>query len=383
MKPSGLYIHIPYCRSKCLYCDFFSGGCSDADWATLSDALLGELGERVAELPDVPDTLYIGGGTPSLMPAESFAKLIAGVKSIAGICEGCLSEFTLEVNPEDVCPDNCLAWKEAGVNRVSMGVQSLNDVELKTIGRRHDSDVALRALSLLGEWFDNVTCDLIFGLPGQTVKSWERSLDGVLRYDPRHLSAYSLMFEERTPLTVLRDKGRLSFPKEEECLEMWSMLTERLKSKGMMQYEISNYAFPGYESIHNRQYWLGNPYLGIGPSAHSYDGCRVRRFNPHDLKKYLFRFSKNVSEVAAPFYREEILSDTELYEEMVMLRLRMREGLDLKEFESEFGKNASDRLIRNSMKDLSSGNLKREGNVLRLTHDGIMIADDIILRLVL
>lgn len=383
MKPSGLYIHIPYCSSKCLYCDFFSGGCSAADWDVLSDALLGELSERVTELSDVPDTLYIGGGTPSLMPAESFAKLIAGVRSIVGINGDNLSEFTLEVNPEDVCPEKCVAWRESGVGRVSMGVQSLDDMELKRIGRRHDSKTALKALSMLCERFDNVTCDLIFGLPGQTLESWSKTLDEIPMHRLRHLSAYSLMFEEKTPLTVLRDKGILTFPKEEECLEMWEMLTEKLKSEGMTQYEISNFAFPGYESVHNRRYWLGNPYLGIGPSAHSYDGCRVRRFNPHDLKGYLRRFRDKVSSNSDTFYMEETLDDMELLEEMVMLRMRMRDGLDLTEFELRFGKNAKEKLIDNSHEDLSSGNIMLEENILRLTHNGIMIADDVILRLVL
>lgn len=383
MKPSGLYIHIPYCRSKCLYCDFFSGGGAGADWDLLVDALLGELNERVAELADVPDTLYIGGGTPSLMPVESFAKLMAGVKRIAGLRENNLSEFTLEVNPEDVCRDKCQAWKDGGVSRVSMGVQSLDDKVLKTIGRRHDSKTALNALSLLCDMFDNVTCDLIFGLPGQTMESWGNTVERLQAERLRHLSAYSLMFEERTPLTVLRDKGKLSLPREEECLEMWQMLTQRLKSRGMTQYEISNYAFPGYESVHNSRYWTGNPYLGIGPSAHSYDGGRVRRSNPHDIRGYLERFGMNGNTDSLPFYKGETLGDTELMEEMVMLRMRMREGLDLSEFELKFGKNAKDKLIVNSSKDLSSGNVTIENNSLRLTHNGIMTADQVILRLVL
>jgi len=381
MKPAGLYIHIPFCKSKCIYCDFFSGSDSCADWDVLLDSLLGELEERVCELESAPDTIYIGGGTPSLMPERCFVRLTEGVKKITGLSDKCLSEFTVEVNPEDVGKDKCMIWKESGVSRVSMGIQSLDDGELKTIGRRHDSESALRALDVLCNWFDNVTCDVIFGLPGQTLVSWNNTIDGILQYNIGHVSAYSLMFEQHTPLTVLRDRGKLDFPDEEECLEMWSLLTERLGERGMVQYEISNYAFPGYESIHNRRYWLGNPYLGIGPSAHSYDGNRVRRYNPHDLKGYLRRFCEKKDLAPDPFYSEEVLNDEELSEEMIMLRMRMRDGLDLKEFERLFGRNAKERLIKNSASDELYGNVVLDGDVIKLTHAGIMTADDIILRL--
>lgn len=380
MKPSGLYIHIPFCRSKCIYCDFFSGGDRAADFSRLVDALLSELAQRKGELQTVPDTLYIGGGTPSLLPPSELSRLTEGITHILGKMNDWL-EFTLEVNPEDVTEEMCGVWKDAGVNRLSMGVQSFNDGELKAIRRRHDAQRAREACGIINRHFDNFSIDLMFGLPGQTMGSWRENVVTAINTGAKHISAYSLMFEEGTPITVLKEMGKLEFPSEEESVEMWRFLSERLKAEGFGQYEISNYAKPGHESVHNSRYWSGNPYLGIGPSAHSYDGDRIRKANPCDIKGYLSRYGDGAD--VSYIYKEESLTDAELMEESVMLRLRTREGIDLYEFRHRFGEKAYGRLLANASKQIERGFLVRDIDRLCLSREGIMVSDEVIVDLCL
>lgn len=382
MKPSGLYIHIPYCKSKCLYCDFFSTRSGHAEWDRLTQALASELESRADELESDPDTLYIGGGTPSLIPDKEFACLTESIRRTIRHPEH-IKEFTIEVNPEDVSEEKCLSWKENGVSRVSMGIQSLNDRELSALGRKHDGETALKALGILKRHFGNISVDVMFGLPHQTVESISSTLSGIIDFHPQHISAYSLMFEERTPFTVLRDQGRLSFPDERETLLMWETIRERLASEGYGHYEISNYALPGFESIHNRKYWTGNPYLGIGPSAHSYDGRRVRRANPWKIKEYIDHFSGHGGKTDRDlvFHTEEILTDEELRMERIMLGMRTREGIDLGSFRNDFGEVATAALLRNADKPVGDGLLKMMEDSISLTRQGIMVSDDVILQL--
>ena len=385
MKPSGIYVHIPFCRKKCLYCDFFSAGSRIAEWKRYAEAVKEELRQRMGELSSHPDTLYIGGGTPSLMPGDVFLDLAGGIRDICGN-EGKWKEFTIEVNPEDVTDETSLTWKKTGVNRVSMGVQTFNDGELKKIGRLHDSADAIKAFNILRSRFANVSLDLMFGLPGQTMKSWQKTVGTAISLNPDHVSAYSLMFEERTAMTILRDNGTLTFPKDEESVEMWRYLSDQLKRNGFRQYEISNYAKPGYESVHNSRYWHGNPYLGLGVSAHSYDGDRTRRWNGTDIKAYMDKYSGGGDDCQASsdpsgLVREEVLNDEELREEYIMLRMRTREGIDMEEYRSIYGERALERLIRNSRESVKAGNLVIEEGKMRLTGNGIMLSDEVIVDL--
>lgn len=382
-QETGIYIHIPFCRKKCLYCDFFSGGGRGVDWKRFTESLVSEFIQRREELKTVPSTLYIGGGTPSLMPLGALSYLVSKIKEISGKTDD-WDEFTIEVNPEDVTEEACEVWKQCGVNRISMGVQSLNDKELKIIGRNHNSGGALKAVDILRKNFDNYTVDLIFGLPGQALASWKDTVNKVINIRPAHISAYSLMFEEGTALTALREQGRLSFPTEEECVEMWIYLRKELGKAGYHQYELSNYALPGRESIHNQRYWLGNPYLGLGPSAHSYDGQRTRRANPNDIRGYINYFGdgkRSGSSADGERYIEEILTDEELKEERIMLAMRMKKGLNLEDFRKDFGEKALQKLLSNSKKILGSGKLELVEGYIRLTDEGLMIADDIILEM--
>lgn len=365
-----VYVHIPYCRSKCLYCDFYSTVASRASWESLVSSLLREAGTRLpaepGNTPGSPHTLYIGGGTPSLLPEMEFRRLAGGLLKLMPAPE----EFTIEVNPDDVTDAKAALWRECGVNRVSMGVQSLVNTELKAIGRRHDCARAYSAYDTLRRHFANVSLDLMFGLPGQTTVSLSKTLAGFSAMAPEHISAYSLMYEERSALTRLRDSGRIRETPEDESERMFGLVNETLFRAGYAQYEISNYALPGMESRHNSAYWSGAAYIGLGPGAHSYDGRRTRRANLPDIKKYL--------ENPIIHFETETLTDNELREEMIMTRLRTREGICLKDFSSRFGE-ASLRVLReNATTFVKQGILRLTRDSLSLTRRGVMVSDAVI-----
>lgn len=373
---AGLYFHIPFCRRKCLYCDFYSVGDRLADWQDFVSALIAEAHDRLTgRYPAVIDTLYIGGGTPSLMPADEFSRLVENIMSHIAH----LAEFTIEVNPDDVNSDIVAAWSRCGVNRISMGIQSFVDSELKAIGRRHDARTALDAYDLLRNNFENVSIDLMFGLPGQTRESFEYSVNKAIELNPEHISAYSLMYEERTALTRLRDSGTIDEAPEELSTDMFAYLTEALEQAGYEQYEISNYAHPGFQSKHNSSYWQGKPYTGLGPGAHSYDGDRTRRANLPDLKAYLLYWLYGKG--ACPC-EKEVLDETACREEMIMTRLRTRQGLDLNEFAKRFSDADCQRLLITARRWIDAGYLiqssENSKKSLSLTRSGIMISDEII-----
>lgn len=383
---SGVYVHVPFCRRRCIYCDFYTVGERLAVWGDYVSAVLVEARERLhPSMSAGIDTIYIGGGTPSLLPEAEFRRLAEGLLELTGN----VTEFTVEVNPDDVTPGLVSVWRESGVNRVSMGVQSLVDAELHAIGRRHDGRRARESYEVLSRGFDNVSLDLMFGLPRQTLESLRKSVEGIIAMSPEHVSVYSLMYEERTALTRLRDEGRIAEQSEQASADMFRMLSEMLAGAGYEQYEISNYAKPGFQSRHNSAYWQGTPYIGLGPGAHSYDGDRLRTANLPDLRAYLNYWGKGVGILPA---ESETLGDDELREEMIMTRLRTRDGLDLTEFRRRFGESATRRLLRDSHRWLADGLLTlvlpdsslsaipnqfpTEGR-LALTRDGIMISDEI------
>lgn len=373
---AGVYIHIPFCARKCVYCDFYSVGARLADWPRLVSALLDEARVRVPELTGAGakcDTLYIGGGTPSLLPPGEFGRLAAGVLSLTGP----VSEFTVEVNPDDVTGELADAWRGAGVDRVSMGVQSLVDDELRAIGRRHDSRRAREAYDTLRRRFGNVSLDLMFGLPGQTRRSLRESVAGVIDMRPEHVSVYSLMYEERTALTRMRDSGRIDETPEEESAAMFADISEMLDAAGYEQYEISNYSLPGFRSRHNSAYWSGEPYVGLGPAAHSYDGLRTRRANAPDVRAYISRWLDGGGDAVAV----ETLTDDELREEMIMTRLRTRGGIPLEEFRRRFGAVAFRSLLSASRRWVAGGLMEERDGTLALSRRGVMVSDEIIVSL--
>lgn len=381
----GLYIHVPFCRKKCFYCDFYSVGSSRADFSNYVNSLVTELSLRNKELPEKINTLYFGGGTPSLIPAKDFIMLVSNLERIIPDCwnrEGDLlrfiGEFTIEVNPEDVSEDACSIWKQWGVNRVSMGVQSFRDDELQRIGRHHSAKKAIEAIETLKKYFDNISIDLIFGLPGQSLHDWEKNLMQAVASGVQHISLYSLMFEDGTPMTILRNRGKIRECEEEVSVEMFRKAQEVFEKTGFKRYEISNYSLPGFESRHNSSYWEGSPYLGLGPGAHSYDGNRVRRMNPCALKDYMMHYQSGVKDF---FYQEEHLSDTELKEEYILTRMRTVEGIEMADYAARFGEEAAKMLERRARAGTIAELVNLEDGQIKLSSDGVMVSDRVILKL--
>lgn len=386
-RGGGLYIHVPFCRGKCIYCDFYSVGDRIADRNKYVDALTAELHARKDELPQPLRTIYIGGGTPSLMTDEEFARLCHELHPLAGNVE----EFTMEVNPDDVTPGKLREWKRGGVNRLSLGIQSFNDDTLKTIRRRHTATGAIRAYEAAKEVFQNISIDLIYGIPGQTIEIWRRDIETALTLRPTHISSYSLMYEPGTALSLLRDKGILKETSDDISEQMMLILNKELRNAGYDHYEISNFALQGYRSIHNTSYWHRIPYLGLGPSAHSYDGKRLRIANRADVRGYIsvWRGEDNTPNGHNKPATNQILSDTEiltdeeLKEECIMTSLRTREGIDISAFEKAFGRSETEKLIERSGRWIEENMLQLKEGFLSLTEEAILISDTIIVDLIM
>lgn len=368
---AGIYVHIPLCKTRCSYCDFYSTVRTElAD--RYVDALVREAALRIGELDGEPvTTLYVGGGTPSQLSEEQMARLVLGLCEFVDLRQ--VREFTIEVNPDDVTRSYVASLVRLGVNRVSMGVQSFVDDELRAVGRRHTALQALEAVAAIREaGIGNVSIDLIYGLPGQTLDSWRYSVRRAVELRPEHLSAYALSYEPGTRLWTQRERGEVREVTEEASVAMYGYLCEALREAGYEHYEISNFALPHCRSRHNSSYWNETPYLGLGASAHSYDGT-VRRYNVADLRRYV-----ETVEGGCTCYETESMTWQERYDEMVMVRLRTAEGLDLRQVEARFGTNAIDHLMREAMPHVDRGTLKKSGSHLSMTADGVMVSDAII-----
>ncbi len=370
---AGVYVHIPFCASRCSYCDFFSTLCLADAGRPYVDAVIAEAGMRRRELRGEPIlTLYLGGGTPSQLPLPLLSRLVAGLRAALDL-DGVV-EFTVEANPDDVVPEWCAAVNSLGVNRVSMGVQSFENSILRAIGRRHNAAQVNEAVAHLRQaGISNISIDLIYGLPGQTVDSWVQTVARAIALEPRHVSAYGLTYEEGTRLWRQRERGEVVEVPEDECLEMYRILVERLHAAGFEHYEISNFALPGYRSRHNSSYWDETPYLGLGAAAHSYDGT-VRRYNPSDLQGYIDKVT--AGEQAC---ETEALTRRERYDERVMLGLRTSRGVDAVRLREDFGDRAWQHFTREAQRHIDAGNVRIVDNARYvLTPNGIMLSDGII-----
>lgn len=379
----GVYVHIPFCKGKCTYCSFYSvGGVKNVNWDNLADSIIAELSDRMSEMEGWKRiTIYIGGGTPSLMVIKAFERMLSGIRNVVkDVCgeDVEIIETTIEVNPDDVDEEKVLGWKNAGVDRVSMGVQSMVDEELKAIGRRHSARQVEDAYNILRREFDNISLDLIFGLPLQTLGSLDFTLDTFVRMRPEHISAYSLMYEEKSILTRQLQLGKIEETPEDLSVEMFKLVSRRLREVGYERYEISNYALPGRRSKHNSSYWEGIPYIGLGPSAHSYNGKNIRKWNEAKVGEELRGNSPHCVRTTIKSGEVEYLSEDELREERIMTRLRVKEGLDLKRFEEEFGRGELKTLEKKIIPYLKSGDLIIKDDHLILTESGVMISDEII-----
>ena len=369
----NLYLHIPFCASRCSYCDFYTqvGGRWRRDFLS---ALLGELRLRRDELPkgETIEHIYLGGGTPSLLTIEELRQIFSLISELyPRSSEG---EVTIECNPDDVTEAYAEGLASLPINRVSMGVQSFDADDLTFLNRRHSAQQVHSAIHALRQCgITNLSLDLIYGLPRQTEAKWRANIKEFLSLGVPHLSAYHLIYEEGTALTRLVERGKVKPVDEEASLLFFQILIDELRVAGYEHYEISNFALPGLHARHNTGYWQGVPYLGFGPSAHSFDGRRTRSYNVPSLKTYTTELLSGLRP-----YEEEHLSDEELQHEYVMTRLRTQWGIPLKEYQELFGGKALEVLLHEARPHLEAGRLTNQSGVLRLTPSGVFVSDGII-----
>lgn len=362
---AGIYIHIPFCKSRCIYCGFFSTT-SLGERTRYVERLLNELSERRDFLSGEPiDTIYFGGGTPSQLPVADVERILAHIYYIYNVRAN--AEVTLEGNPDDLTPDFMRCLRQMGINRLSMGVQSFDDDRLRFLRRRHTASQALRAVADAQDaGFDNISIDLMFGFPGQTLDEWKSDVHTALSLGVQHLSAYSLMYEEGTPLTQMLERGQFQEIDDELSRQMYEHLHDAAVDAGFQHYEISNFALPGHVSRHNSGYWHGVPYLGVGAGAHSYDGHN-RYYHTDSLSEYLND---------ASLVKEE-LTDDERYDEFVFTGLRTDDGIRTDELARRFGEARLQYCLKNARPHLAEGLLVLQGDSLRLSRKGLFVSNDV------
>ena len=372
---AGIYIHIPFCKQRCTYCAFYSTTLYNIRERYV-EALCKELVMRKEYAGnETVETIYLGGGTPSTLSMEQLKMICDTIYATYRISP--TPEITIECNPDDLTPEFLAQLKELPFNRISMGVQSFNDTQLKRLGRRHNADKARQAVKNARDaGYDNISIDLIFALPGSTITEWEHDLDCAITLQPNHISAYNLTYEEGTPMHRALERGDFAELSEEENIEQFQMLIAKLKEAGYRHYEISNFAQPGYESRHNSSYWNDTPYIGCGAAAHSYNGTS-RQWNIADIQEYI----KGIEE-SCPNFEIEELSEEERYNDTILTRLRTTDGLPLAWMKEKFSDKLNRHMQRAAEKEIALGNLKEENGSLSLTEKGIFISDAVIRELI-
>ena len=325
-----LYVHVPFCVQKCQYCDFLSFESTEEMRQAYVDALCKEINAWGKQSSEKISSIFIGGGTPSLLTVKQLEQILSSLHRNFKIEES--AEQTMEVNPGTITEEKAKFWAENGINRISMGIQSLNDRLLKRLGRIHDRNQVIESWKVLQKYqFQNLSFDLMMGLPDQTLQDWENTLYDTLQLDPKHLSCYSLIIEEGTPFFY--EQERLNLPDEEIERMMYKITCEILNEAGMHQYEISNFSFPGYESKHNIGYWRRKPYIGLGLGAASLLRGEIRYHNTNDIKLYI----QNCEKLLALREDQLRLSINDQMEEFLFLGLRCTNGISTEEFYRQFG----------------------------------------------
>ena len=366
----GLYLHIPFCKMKCSYCDFPSTDTWDEE--LLSAYVKALISDLRASLPAWDKyTIYLGGGTPSILTSALLEELLSVLKELLPDP----IEFTIEANPESLTKEKLEIMVQAGVTRVSLGIQSFNDRFLAVLGRIHTGKAAREKAKTAREYFDNLSLDLIFGIPGQTPEELERDLEEALSLEPSHLSAYSLTLEAKTPLARQVEGGNLTLPREEEWLEMFHLIPEKLAERGLERYEISNFSLPGKECLHNLVYWENGEYLGIGASAVSHlEGRRL--FREKDPLAYIQRVFQGIS----PVVDEETLSPWHKVLETAIVGLRTTRGIDPEAIEKRWDAEVSK--LKTILEGLEAqGLLERVNNRWRIPERLLPVSNDIMVRI--
>ena len=366
---SGIYIHIPFCKQACHYCDFhFSTSMKKKNEMVF--ALANEIEMRKSELEnEITETIYFGGGTPSRLQISDLRFLIDSIYSNYNIVEN--PEITLEANPDDLSEEYIIELSKIGVNRLSIGIQSFFEDDLKMMNRAHNAEEAKKCLKTATQYFDNISVDLIYGIPGLSNEKWLENIETALSFGIAHISSYALTVEPKTALKKLIEKGDVVAPKDEIAAEHFAILVKKLEENGFIHYELSNFGKKNFFSKNNSAYWLGKKYLGIGPSAHSYDGEK-RSWNVANNAVYL----KSIAEEKRPS-ESEILTKTDKYNEYIMTGLRTIWGISLGRIETEFGNLYLDYLHQQSAKFIEDDLLFINEGILQTTKKGKFLSDGI------
>ena len=373
---SGIYIHIPFCKQACHYCDFhFSTSMKKKDEMVL--ALAKEIGMRKnefnlldsAQSDNQIETIYFGGGTPSVLSNEEINFLIAEVYKNYNVVEN--PEITLEANPDDLSSERILELSKSPINRLSIGIQSFYEDDLKMMNRAHNSAEAINCLKEATKYFDNISLDLIYGIPGMSDEMWKQNIETALSFGIPHISSYALTVEPKTALKKLIDTGKIAEPQDEVASNHFMILVETLQQNGFIHYELSNFGKENYFSKNNSAYWLGKKYIGIGPSAHSYDGEK-RGWNVANNSLYLKSIQENILPIET-----ETLSKSDRYNEYIMTGLRTIWGVSLDRIEKEFGLEYLDYLKKQVQKFLNDDLVFIENYILKPTAKGKFLTDGI------
>ncbi len=370
-SPFGIYIHVPFCRSKCIYCGFYSVANTQQKEAYLS-TLHQEIDLRANYIQGhILRTVYFGGGTPSLLNSQELTDILAHLRQRFSFAY--LEEITLEANPEQLTPEYCKSLRSLGINRLSIGVQSFQDHVLQFMGRRHTAKEAVCAVHNAQEaGFDNISIDLIYGVAERNDEQWSEDLATAFSLNIRHLSCYALTPEENSILYKQIENHRHAPVDDEQAARQYDILQQALPHSGFTQYEVSNFAKPEFESKHNSSYWNHTPYLGLGPSAHSFNG-HSRQWNSANITQYC----KDIQN-GDTWAGSEDLEKTDLYNEHILLGLRTREGLSLKDIEDKYGKERVDELLEYFDNRIPESQYEKTAGTLRLTAEGLWFADGIV-----
>lgn len=379
MNHAGVYIHIPFCRSRCSYCDFATGMYESNLAERYVRTLIREI-EEWAEVgsPFAVDTIFFGGGTPSLLAPAQIARILKAVRDRFDVRDG--AEVTIELNPGDggtsaaARLETIRDFRRLGINRASFGAQTFDDRELKQLGRTHSAgDITSTFHQLREAGFKNINFDLIAGLPGQTMAGWERNLTAAVKLRPEHLSLYLLDVHEGTPLADQIKRGLRPKPDDDLAAEMYRIMIDEVCAAGYEHYEISNFCRPGFESRHNTKYWTGHPYYGFGCSAHSYDGNRRRWSNERDPAVYAALIEANKS----PIVERTDLNQEDARSESIFLGLRLMRGLNLAEYRARFGTDLRDEYDADLRRLRDAGLIETDGRLMRLTRRGALLSNEV------
>jgi len=368
---AGIYIHVPFCKRKCIYCDFYSIGTLDKipNYPKLVERELLLRSEFISEKNI--ETIYLGGGTPSLLTQNQIENIIDSIAKTFKISSN--PEITLEANPDDLTIEALIGYKKAGVNRLSIGIQSFNDSELTFLGRRHNSKDAEKTVEIaLQKGFDNISIDLIYGIPKSTIESWRYSLSKAFSLGVKHLSCYHLTYEEKTVLSKKLKQKQFKEIDELQSINQFNLLRDLAQQNGFIHYEVSNLAKEGFYSRHNTAYWKGISYLGIGPAAHSYNGSK-REWNPNSYVEWQKGIEKSI-----PNVQGENLDEHVQFNEIILTRLRTIWGINLIELKNRFSKKLVDQLLLNANKYIQANKMIIRDNHLQIPSKEYFISDGII-----